>query len=41
MDLKRLDSDDLEIILGTLRDFAQRETPFATRLEWDRKDVCP
>ncbi|MCU0662787.1 MAG: acyl-CoA dehydrogenase family protein, partial [Myxococcota bacterium] len=41
MDLKRLDTDDLEIILGTLRDFAQRETPFATRLEWDRKDVCP
>jgi alkylation response protein AidB-like acyl-CoA dehydrogenase len=41
MDLKRLDTQDLEMILGTLRDFAEKEMPFATRLDWDRKDICP
>ncbi len=41
MDLKRLDTEDLEIILSTLRDFAEREMPLAKRLEWDKDDVCP
>jgi len=41
MKLERLDAEDLEIILGTLREFAERETPLEKRLEWDRQDVCP
>ena len=41
MDLKRLDSEDLEIILGTLKEFAEREMPLEKRLEWDKDDVCP
>jgi len=39
--LKRLDSEDLEIIIGTLKEFAEREMPLAKRLEWDRRDICP
>lgn len=41
MELKRLDPEDLEIILGTLREFAEREMPLEKRLKWDREDVCP
>ncbi|MCP4679720.1 MAG: acyl-CoA dehydrogenase [Deltaproteobacteria bacterium] len=41
MELKRLDTEDLDIILGTLREFAEREMPLAKRLEWDKEDVCP
>ena len=41
LDLKRLDSEDLAIIIGTLREFAEREMPLEKRLEWDRDDVCP
>lgn len=41
MDLKRLDTDDLNIILGTLKEFAEREAPFEKRLQWDNEDVCP
>jgi alkylation response protein AidB-like acyl-CoA dehydrogenase len=41
MKLKRMDSEDLEIVLGTLREFAEREMPLDKRLEWDREDVCP
>ena len=41
MELKRLDLEDLEIILGTLKEFAEREMPFEKRREWDRTDVCP
>ncbi len=41
MEQKRLDSEDLEIILQTFREFAEREMPLDKRLEWDREDVCP
>jgi alkylation response protein AidB-like acyl-CoA dehydrogenase len=41
MELKRLDSEDLEIILGTLVDFAEKELPLEKRIEWDQEDVCP
>jgi alkylation response protein AidB-like acyl-CoA dehydrogenase len=41
MKLKRLDTEDLEIVLGTLKEFAEREMPLSKRLEWDRKDICP
>jgi alkylation response protein AidB-like acyl-CoA dehydrogenase len=41
MELKRLDQADLEIILGTLKEFAEREMPLEKRLKWDREDVCP
>lgn len=41
MELKRLDPEDLEVILGTLTEFAERAMPLEKRLEWDRKDECP
>jgi len=41
MELKRLDTEDLEIILGTLKEFAEREMPLEKRLEWDKEDHCP
>jgi len=41
MELKRLDDEDLEMILGTLKEFAEREMPLEKRLEWDRTDHCP
>ncbi len=41
MKLKRLDTEDLEIILGTLKEFAEREMPFEKRVKWDHEDVCP
>lgn len=41
MELKRMDTEDLEIVLGTLREFAEREAPLAKRLEWDKNDICP
>jgi len=41
MDLHRLDPQDLDAILDTLREFAEREMPFERLLEWDREDVCP
>ena len=37
----RLETDDLELILGTLKEFTDRNAPFEQRLEWDRRDVCP
>lgn len=41
MELKRLDPEDLELVLGNLKDFAAREMPFEKRMKWDRDDVCP
>jgi alkylation response protein AidB-like acyl-CoA dehydrogenase len=41
MQFKRLDTEDLEIILSTLRDFAAREMPAEKRLKWDEDDHCP
>jgi alkylation response protein AidB-like acyl-CoA dehydrogenase len=41
MEFNRLDTEDLEIILSTLRDFAEREMPLDKRLKWDVDDHCP
>jgi alkylation response protein AidB-like acyl-CoA dehydrogenase len=41
MQFTRLDTEDLEIILSTLRDFAEREMPLEKRLAWDVEDHCP
>ncbi len=41
MELVRLDPQDLEVVLDTLREFAEREMPLEKRLEWDRNDECP
>ena len=41
MDLKRLDPETLEMILGTLKEFAAREMPLENRIQWDHDDVCP
>ncbi|HEX7485489.1 MAG TPA: acyl-CoA dehydrogenase family protein [Vicinamibacterales bacterium] len=41
LELKRLDGEDLELILKTLREFAGREAPLDKRLKWDEGDVCP
>jgi alkylation response protein AidB-like acyl-CoA dehydrogenase len=37
----RLDADDLDLILKTLKEFAGREAPLDKRLRWDETDVCP
>ena len=37
----RLDADDLDLILKTLKEFAGREAPLDKRLKWDETDVCP
>jgi alkylation response protein AidB-like acyl-CoA dehydrogenase len=37
----RLDTEDLDLILKTLREFAVREAPLDKRLGWDEQDVCP
>ncbi len=41
MKLKRLDPEDLEMILDTLKEFTDREAPLDQRIEWDEQDVCP
>jgi alkylation response protein AidB-like acyl-CoA dehydrogenase len=41
MELKRLDKEDLEIILNTLKEFTEREAPLEKRLKWDKEDTCP
>jgi alkylation response protein AidB-like acyl-CoA dehydrogenase len=37
----RLDSDDLDLVIKTLKEFTERETPRDKRLRWDEDDVCP
>jgi alkylation response protein AidB-like acyl-CoA dehydrogenase len=37
----RLDADDLDLILKTLKEFAGREAPLDKRLKWDETDICP
>jgi alkylation response protein AidB-like acyl-CoA dehydrogenase len=37
----RLDADDLDLILKTLKEFAGREAPLDKRLKWDDTDLCP
>ena len=41
MQFKRLDPDDIELVVKTLKEFTEREAPLEKRLEWDRTDTCP
>lgn len=41
MDLKRLDAEDLNLVVGTLKEFTDREAPLDRRLKWDESDTCP
>jgi alkylation response protein AidB-like acyl-CoA dehydrogenase len=41
MQLARLDSGDLDLIVSTLKEFTGRETPLENRLRWDGSDTCP
>ena len=41
MTLARLDPNDLELIVDTLKEFTDRNTPLAKRMEWDEHDTCP
>lgn len=39
--LARLDPGDLELIVDTLKDFTDRNTPLGRRMQWDETDTCP
>jgi len=41
MALARLDAGDLDLIVGTLKEFTGRNTPLEQRLQWDTADTCP
>lgn len=41
MALNRLDAGDLELIVDTLKDFTDRNTPLDRRMQWDESDTCP
>jgi alkylation response protein AidB-like acyl-CoA dehydrogenase len=41
MQLSRLDAGDLDLIIKTLKEFTDRESPLAQRLKWDEADTCP
>jgi alkylation response protein AidB-like acyl-CoA dehydrogenase len=41
MALARLDPGDLDLIVGTLKEFTARHTPLERRLQWDEADTCP
>jgi alkylation response protein AidB-like acyl-CoA dehydrogenase len=41
LQLNRLDAEDCELIVKTLKEFAGREAPLDKRLKWDESDVCP
>jgi alkylation response protein AidB-like acyl-CoA dehydrogenase len=41
MQLNRLDKEDLDLIVKTLKEFSDREAPLDKRLKWDEGDVCP
>jgi alkylation response protein AidB-like acyl-CoA dehydrogenase len=41
MALARLDAGDLDLIVGTLKEFTARSTPLDRRLAWDGSDTCP
>jgi alkylation response protein AidB-like acyl-CoA dehydrogenase len=36
-----LEPENLEMVLQTLRDYFERNLPFAKRTEWDHEDRCP
>ncbi len=37
----RLDTEDLDLVIKTLKEFTEREAPLDKRLKWDEQDVCP
>jgi alkylation response protein AidB-like acyl-CoA dehydrogenase len=41
MPFKRLDPEDIELIVKTLKEFTDREAPLDRRLKWDETDTCP
>ena len=41
MTLARLDPGDLELIVDTLKEFTDRNTPLDRRMHWDETDTCP
>jgi len=41
MQFKRLDAEDLDLVVKTLKEFTEREAPLERRLEWDKSDTCP
>jgi alkylation response protein AidB-like acyl-CoA dehydrogenase len=41
MQLKRLNPEDLDLVIKTLKEFAEREAPLERRLKWDETDTCP
>ncbi len=41
MTFARLDPGDLDLIIGTLKEFTERVTPLDRRMQWDRTDTCP
>jgi alkylation response protein AidB-like acyl-CoA dehydrogenase len=41
MQFKRLDPEDIELIVKTLKEFTGREAPLDRRLKWDETDTCP
>ncbi|MCA1734110.1 MAG: acyl-CoA dehydrogenase family protein, partial [Acidobacteria bacterium] len=41
MTLARLEAGDLELIVDTLKDFTDRNTPLGRRMGWDESDTCP
>ncbi len=41
MTLARLEAGDLELIVGTLKEFTDRNAPLESRMQWDRTDTCP
>ena len=41
MAFARLDAGDLELIVGTLKEFTDRNTPLELRMQWDEHDTCP
>ncbi|HSP34727.1 MAG TPA: acyl-CoA dehydrogenase family protein [Thermoanaerobaculia bacterium] len=41
MTLARLDPGDLDLIVDTLKDFTDRNTPLDLRMKWDENDTCP
>jgi len=41
MTFARLDPGDLDLIVDTLKDFTDRNTPLGKRMHWDDSDTCP
>ncbi len=41
MQLNRLDPEDIDLIVKTLKEFTEREAPLERRLKWDDSDTCP